>query len=140
MATVSMFISLPVSFPLGAISLTGASVSCVATVLTKKYQKKLTKVTKLVDIVTSASAVFERSVSKALNNGKTDEREFGILHTLYSKMLNELAGVDHKMEAENRNQFEKSLLDEINDIRNTLKTTKASWFAHVSFVLFLHVT
>ena len=125
---------------MGAISLTGASVSCVVTVLTKKYQKKLTKVTKLVDIVTSASAVFETRVSKALNNGKTDEREFGILQTLYSKMLNELAGVDHKMEAENRNQFEKSLLDEINDIRNTLKTTKASSFAHVSFALFLHVT
>ena len=52
--TLSTFISLPISIPLGAISLAGVSVSGVATALNKKYQKKLTKVTKLVDIVTSA--------------------------------------------------------------------------------------
>ena len=75
MATLSTFIGLPVSIPLGAVSLFGASVSGVATALTKKYQKKLTKVTNFVDIVTSALAVFETSVSKALNNGEIDERE-----------------------------------------------------------------
>ena len=71
-ATLSTFIGLPVSIPLGAISLAGASINGVATALTKKYQKKLSKVMKLVDIVTSALAVFEMSVSKALNNGKID--------------------------------------------------------------------
>ena len=58
-ATLSTFIGLPVSIPLGAVSLAGASVSGVTTALTKKYQKKLTKVTKLTDIITSAIAVFE---------------------------------------------------------------------------------
>ena len=53
-AMLNTFISLPVSIPLGAVSLAGASVSGVATSITSKYQKKLTKVTKLVDIVTSA--------------------------------------------------------------------------------------
>ena len=77
--TLSMLICLPVSIPLGAISLTGASVSGMATALTKKYQKKLMKVTKLVDIVTSALAVSETSLSKTLNNGEIDEREFGKL-------------------------------------------------------------
>ena len=66
-ATLSTFIGLPVSISLGVISLTGASVSSVATALAKKYQKKLSKVTKLIDIVTSAIAVFETSVSKALS-------------------------------------------------------------------------
>ena len=37
-------------------------------------------------------------------------------------MMNELTGFDCKMEAENRNQFEKSLLEEINDIKKTLGT------------------
>ena len=74
---------------------------------------------KLADIVTSTLAVFETSVSKALNNGKIEEREFGMLQTLYSKSLNELTGVDSKMEAGNRNQFEKILLEEINDIKST---------------------
>ena len=78
-ATLSTFIGLPVSIPLGAISLAGASVSEVTTALTSKYQKKLTKVTKLADIMTSAIVVFEMSVSKALDNGETDEREFDML-------------------------------------------------------------
>ena len=110
------------SIPLGAISLTRASISGMATVLIKKYQKKLTKVMKLVDILTSA---LETSAFKALNNSKTDEWEVGMFQTLYSRSLSELMGVDHKMEAENRNQFKKSLLEEIDNIKSTLKTTRA---------------
>ena len=62
-----------VSIPLGAVSLAGVSISGVATVLTKKYQKRLEKVVKLVDIMTLALAVFEKSTSKVLNNGRVDE-------------------------------------------------------------------
>ena len=64
-ATLSTFIGLPVSIPLGVVSLAGASVSGVTTVLTKKYQKKLSKVTKLTDIITPAIALFETCLSKA---------------------------------------------------------------------------
>ena len=95
------------SIPLGAIFLAGAILSGVTTVLTKKYQKKLLKVMKLTDIVTSAVAVVETSVSKALSNSKIDEEEFNVLQMLYFKTLNELSNIDHKMGAENRNQFEK---------------------------------
>ena len=122
MATLSTFIGLPVNIPLGAISLAGASLSGVTTVLTKKYQKKFSKFTKLYDIVTSAIAIFEMSLSKALSNGKIDEQEFNVLQTLHLKTLNELSDINHKMGAENRNQFEKSLLEEINDIKETLGT------------------
>ena len=106
-AALSTFIGLPVSIPLGAISLAGASLSGVTTALTKKYQKKLSKVTKLTDIVTSTIAVFETSVSEALFNDKIDEEEFKVLQMLYFKTLNELSDIDRKMGAENRNQFEK---------------------------------
>ena len=78
-STLSTFISLPVSIPLGAVSLAGASLSCVTTALTKKYQKRLSKVMKLTDIITSATAVFETGGSIALSNGKTDEEEFNML-------------------------------------------------------------
>ena len=108
MATFSTFISLPVTIPLGAASLTGAIASGIISVLTKKYQKKLTKVTKLADIITPASTVFETSVSKALKSGKIDEEEFSMLQTFHLKKLNELTSINHKMEAENRNQFEKT--------------------------------
>ena len=121
-ATLATFIGLPVSIPLGAVSLAGASVSGVTTALTKKYQKKLSKVMKLVDIVTSSLAVFERVISKALKNGRIDEEEFNSLQTFHLETMNELTGADLKMGAENRIQFEKSLLEEINETKKSLGT------------------
>ena len=53
-ATFATFIGIPVSAALGAASLTGAIASGIISVLTKKYQKKLKKVTKLIDIIAPA--------------------------------------------------------------------------------------
>ena len=120
--TLSTFVGLPVSIPLGAASLTGASASGMTSAPTKKYQKKLSKVTKLTDIVTSAIAIFETSISKALSNGKIDEKELEMLQMPHLKMLDELSDVDRKLGVENRNQFEKSLLEEINNIKKLIGT------------------
>ena len=105
-ATLATFIGLPVSILLGAASLAGVSVSGIISVLTK-YLKKLSKVMKSTDIITSALAVFERVVSKALKNGEIDEEEFNSIQTFHLEAMNELMGVDHKMGAEIRNQLEK---------------------------------
>ena len=70
----------------------------------------------------SAIALFETCLSKALSNGKIDEEEFNMLQTFHLKTLKELSDFNHKMEAENRNQFKKSLLEEINNIKKTLGT------------------
>ena len=78
-ATFATFIELPVSMALGVASLTGAIASGIISALTKKYQKKLKKVTKLIDIITPALVVFERVVSGALKNGIIDEEEFNML-------------------------------------------------------------
>ena len=116
-ATMSTFIGLPVSIPLGAVSLAGAGISGVVTVLIKKYQKKLSKVAKLIDIVTPTLAEFEKSVSRALKDGRVDEQEFSMLQELHLRVLNELSSLDRKMEAENRTQLQKSLLEEISDLK-----------------------
>ena len=81
--------------------------SGVAMALTKKHQKKLAKVTKLADFITLVLATFETSIFKALNNGRVEEQEFGVLQTLYFKAPNELSNVDRKMEAETRTQLQK---------------------------------
>ena len=73
-ATLSTCISRPMSIPLGEISLARVSINSAAVALAKKCLKKLSKVTKLTDIVTSALAMFDMSVSKVLNDGKIDER------------------------------------------------------------------
>ena len=117
MATFATFIGLPVSIPLGAASLNEVIASGIISMLTKKYQKKLKKVTKLIDIITATLVVFERVVSKSLKDGKIDEEEFNILQTLHLEMLNELMSIDHRMEAEHRSLVEKSLMEEINELR-----------------------
>ena len=118
-ASFTTFISLPVSIPLGAASLTGAIASGMISALTKKYQQKLKKVTKLIDIITPALVIF---VSGALKNGIIDEEEFNMLQTLHLEMLNELTGVNRRMEAEHRSLAEKSLLEEINNIKKNTGT------------------
>ena len=121
-ATFATFVRLPVSIPLGGASVTGAIASGIISTLTKKYQKKLKKVTKLIDIVTPALVVFERLVSGALKNGVIDEEEFNTLHMLHLEILNELTGVNHRIEAENRSLVEKSLMEEINNIKKKAET------------------
>ena len=122
-ATFATFIRLPVSMALGAASLTGAIASgIISTLVTKKYQKKLKKVTRLIDIVTPALVVFERVISGALKNGIIDEEEFNTLQTLHLETLNELTSVDHRMEAENRFLVEKSLMEEINELKRKAET------------------
>ena len=116
------FIGLPVSVALGTASMTGVIAIGIISMLTKKYQKKLKKVTRLIDIVTPALVVFERVISGALKNGIIDEEEFNTLQTLHLETLNELTGVGHRMEAENRSLVEKSLMEEINELKKKAET------------------
>ena len=121
-ATFATFIRLPVSVALGAASMTGAIASGIISVLPKKYQKKLKKVTRLIDIVTPALAVFEKVVSGALKDGIIDEEEFNTLQTLHLETLNRLTCVDCRMEAENRSLVEKSLMEKINELKKKTET------------------
>ena len=107
-ATFTAFIDLPVSISLGVASLTGAIASGIISALTKKYQKKLSKVPKLIDIVMPALVVFERVVSKVLKNDVIDEEEFNMLQTLHLETLSELMGINHRLEAENRSLVKKA--------------------------------
>ena len=59
LATFATFVGLPVSIVLGAASLTGAIASGIISTLTKKYQKKLKKVTLLIDIIMRAKCTFQ---------------------------------------------------------------------------------
>ena len=121
-ATFVTFIGIPVSAALGVASMTGAIASGMISMLTKKYQKKLKKVTKLIDIVTPALVVFERVISGALKDGIIDEEEFNMLQTLHLETLNELTGVVRRMEAENRSLVENSLMEEINKLKKKAET------------------
>ena len=121
MATLSTLVGLSVSIPLGAISLAGLSVSGIAMALAKKYQKKLVEVTKLTDIVMSAIAMFEMSMSKVLNDGKIGEWEFSMLQALHLEAIDKLVNVDHKMKAETRTDLQKSLLGQLSNLKKVIR-------------------
>ena len=76
----------------------------------------------MIDIITCATVVFDRVISGALKNGIIDEEEFNTLQTLHLKTLNELTGVDCRMEAENRSLVEESLMEEINELKKKAET------------------
>ena len=118
-ATFATFVRLPVSMALGAASMAGAIASGIISTLTKKYERKLKKVTKLIDIVTPALVIFERVISGAMKNGIIDEEEFNTLQTLHLETLNELTGVNRRMEAENRSLVENSLMEEIKELKKS---------------------
>ena len=69
-----------------------------------------------------ALVIFERVVSGALKNGIIDEGEFNTLQMLHLETLNELTGVNHAMEVDHRSLVEKSLLEEINNIKKNRGT------------------
>ena len=122
---------------MGAASLTGAIASGIISTLTVKYQKKFKKVTKLIDIVTPALVVFERVISGALKNGVIDEEEFNTLQTLHLETLNELMGIDRRMEAEPRSLVEKSLMEEINNMKKKIKEQAFNCLPTVLFRMLL---
>ena len=115
-----------------AASMTGAIASGIISVLTKKYQQKLKKLMRSIDIITPALVVFERVVSGSLKDGVIDEEEFNMLQTLYLETLNELTGINRRMEVEHRSLVEKSLLEEIKE----LKKIKEQEFNSLLAVLF----
>ena len=121
-ATFATLVRLPVSAALGAASLTGMNASGIISTLTKKYQKKLKKVTKLIDIIMRATVVFDRVISVALKDGIIDEEGLNTLQTLHLETLNELTGVNRRMETENRSLVEKSLMEEINELKKKAET------------------
>ena len=90
----------------------------------------------MIDIVTLALVVFERVISGALKNGVINEEEFNTLQMLHIETLNELTGVDHRMEAENRSLVKKSLMEEINELRKKQKQ-KLNCLLSLLFRMFL---
>ena len=116
-ATFAAFVGLPVSVALGAASLTEVIASGIISTLTKKYQKKLKKVTRLIDIITQATVVFDRVISSALNHGIINEEEFNNLQTLHLETLNELTGVCRLQDGSGE-----SLMEEINELKKKAET------------------
>ena len=90
---------------------------------------------KLVDIVTSALAVFETSTSEALNNGRVDELELIMLQTFHLGALMICPILTIKWKSGRDLNCKKSILEEINDLKKAIRRVMPHDVHALPFVL-----
>ena len=80
----------------------------------KKYKKKLLKCCELIDKITNSLATFEVLISLSLNDDSViDAKEFHKSQTLFLQLMADVRNVDRKMKVQTKENFQKTILDEI---------------------------
>ena len=119
-------VGIPISVSLGAVSTASTCIGAVLLLTSKKYMKKLLKSYELLDKITSSLATFEVLISQSLNDGNDiDVKEFHKLQTLYLQLMTEVRNMDRKMKVETEQNFQKTIMDEIKNLKKVLEQN--SW-------------
>ena len=115
-------VGLPISTSLLAVSTVSTCVSGILLLISKKYKKKLLKCYELLDKIMSSSATFESLISLSLDDGTViDAKEFHKLQTLYLQLMTYIRNIDRKMKVQTEESFQKTIMDEIKNIKNLLE-------------------
>ena len=84
----------------------------------KKYKKKLLKCYELLDKITSSLATFEVLTSLSLDDSTViDAKEFHKLQTLYLQLMTHVRNIDRKMKIQTEESFQKTIMDEISNLK-----------------------
>ena len=119
-------VGIPVSTSLGAVSTASTCVGACLLLTSKKYKKKLLKCYELSDRITSSLATYEVLISLSLNDDTViDTKEFHKLQTLYLQLMSHVRNVDRKMKFETEENFQKTIMDEIINLKKFWN--KNSW-------------
>ena len=115
-------VGIPLSVSLGAVSTASTCISAVLLLTSKKYKKKLLKCYDLLDKITSSLATFEVLISLSIDDGSViDAKEFHKLQTLYLQLMTEVRNKDRKMKVETEQNFQKTIMDEITNLKKALE-------------------
>ena len=99
--------------------------TCVGGLLlltSKKYKKKLLKCYELLDKITSSLATFEVLINLSLNDGSViDAKEFHKLQRLYLQLMTYVRNIDRKMKVQTEENFQKTIMDEIKNLKKVLE-------------------
>ena len=80
------------------------------------------KCCELIDKITSSLATFEVLLSLSLNDGSIiDAKEFHKLQALYLQVMADVRNVDRTMKVQKEENFQKTILDEINNLKTVLE-------------------
>ena len=88
--------------------------------------EKLLKCYELLDKITTFLATFETLISLSLDEDTViDAKEFHKLQTLYLQLMTQVRNVDRKMKVQTEENFQKTIMDEITNLKK--HWNKNSW-------------
>ena len=115
-------IGIPISASLGVVSTVSTCVGACLLLTSKKYKKKLLKCYELLDKITTSLATYETLISLSIDdNSIIDAKEFHKLQTLYLQLMAHIKNVDQKMKVETEQNFQKTIMDEITNLKKDLE-------------------
>ena len=124
--TAFTIVGLPISASLGVVSTVSTCVGACLLLTSKKYKKKLLKCYELLDKIASSLATFEILISLSIDDGTViDAKEFHKLQTLYLQLMTHVRNIDRKMKVETEESFQKTIMNEINNLKKLWN--KSSW-------------
>ena len=113
-------VGIPISVSLGAVSTASTCIGAVLLLTSKKYKKKLLKCYELLDKITTSLATFEVLISLSIDDGSViNAKEFHKLQTLYLQLMTHVRNIDRKMKVETEQNFQKTIMDEITNLKKS---------------------
>ena len=115
-------VGFPISASLAIVSTVSTCVGACLLLTSKKYKKKLLKCYELLDKITTSLATFETLMSLSIDDDSViDAKEFHKLPTLYLQLMTHVRNVDRKMKIQTEENFQKTIMDEIVNLKKALE-------------------
>ena len=115
-------VGFPISASLAIVSTVSACVGACLLLTSKKYKKKLLKCYKLLHKIMTSLATFETLISLSIDDDSViDAKEFHKLQTLYLQLMTHIRNVDRKMKVRTEENFQKTIMDEIVNLKKALE-------------------
>ena len=115
-------VGFPVSASLAIVSTVSTCVGPCLLLTSKKYKKKLLKCYELLDKITTSLATFETLISLSIDDGSViDAKEFHKLQTIYLQLMTHIRNIDRKMKVQTEENFQKTIMDEIVNLKKALE-------------------
>ena len=115
-------VGLPISASLAIVRTVSNCVGACLLLTSKRYKKKLLRCYELLDKITTSLATLETLISLSLDDGNViDAKEFYKLQTLYLQLMTYVRNVDRKMKVQTEENFQKTIMDEIVNLKKALE-------------------
>ena len=115
-------VGFPISASLAIVSTVSTCVGACLLLTSKKYKKMLLKCYELLDKITTSLVTFETLISLSIDDDSViDAKEFHKLQTLYLQLMAHIRDIDRKMKVQTEENFQKTIMDEIVNLKKALE-------------------